>query len=129
MWLCECDCGVSAIVALFNLLNGNTKSCGCMKYVGAAAANMGPRPFGDHSLDRYPNNDGNYEPGNCRWATRIEQARNTSANKRIDHDGRSLTVAEWSEISGVKSATIRARLAKGWSAADSIYAVPYKRSA
>jgi hypothetical protein len=43
----------------------------------AFLAHVGPRPTPNHSLDRYPNNDGNYEPGNVRWATRSEQRANS----------------------------------------------------
>jgi hypothetical protein len=37
---------------------------------------MGQKPSPTYSIDRFPNNNGNYEPGNCRWATKSEQSLN-----------------------------------------------------
>jgi hypothetical protein len=76
---------------------------------------MGERPHGK-MIDRYPNNDGNYEPGNCRWATRSENCRNKSDNRLITHQGQTKTMAEWVEITGLPRTTIKDRLAAGWDA-------------
>lgn len=53
----------------------------------AFLSDVGRRPSPQHSLDRYPNNDGNYEPGNVRWATRSEQMQNTRAAIRGRQSG------------------------------------------
>lgn len=76
-------------------------------------ADVGARPSPIHTLDRYPNKNGNYEPGNVRWATPLEQARNTRTNRTVTIKGVTRCVAEWAQISGISPYTIYARLNRG----------------
>lgn len=79
-------------------------------------ADMGPRPQ-NTSIERIDNNRG-YEPGNCRWATRTEQARNTRANVCTEIDGRRMCLAEVAELSGISRAQITRRFRAGLRGAD-----------
>jgi hypothetical protein len=75
---------------------------------------IGPRPKG-HSLDRI-DNDGDYKPGNVEWKTRIGQARNRRTNVLLTCNGETLTIAEWTERTGLGPGVIWMRINRyGWS--------------
>lgn len=171
MWLCDCDCGKTAIVSKVHLVSGRQKSCGCLRreasrirksthgmynsptynswanmiqrctnknshkypdYGGRGITfdsswirfesfleDMGERPNGT-TLDRR-DNDGNYEPSNCRWATIDQQANNKRNNRIIEYQGESLTMAQWAKKLGINYGTLQTRIDRcGWSVEDAL---------
>jgi hypothetical protein len=81
----------------------------------AFLADVGPRPTPEYSIDRYPDNDGNYEPGNVRWSTQDEQMSNMRRNRVIEFNGLSMTLSQWSRHTGLSLQTLSSRLRLGWS--------------
>ena len=68
----------------------------------------------DLTIERI-NVNGNYEPNNCKWATREEQAYNKRNNRYITYNGKTQTMKEWSVETGINYFKIRDRLRRGWS--------------
>ena len=73
---------------------------------------MGPKPPGK-TLDRIDNSNG-YEPDNCRWATPLQQGRNTRRNIILRNNGKAMTLSQWAEEIGVNYYTLHKRLCRGW---------------
>jgi hypothetical protein len=89
---------------------------------------VGPRPSPVHSIDRWPDNDGNYEPGNVRWANRSEQNRNKRDNVWIDHKGERRLLIEVAEEAGIPYYIAMQRRDAKWPDEKLFMAVRQKRS-
>lgn len=85
------------------------------------ASDMGPKPSPLHTLER-KNNDGNYEPSNCKWGTRSEQSFNQRKTTKVfvTWRGQTKSAAEWAALFGITAATLRLRLSRGWSIDDAL---------
>lgn len=79
---------------------------------------MGPRPKGT-SIERI-NNNGNYEPGNCRWATSTEQGRNKRNNNLITAFGETHTASYWAEKLGTNKNLVYVRIRQGFSPEEAV---------
>jgi len=75
-------------------------------------SDMGPRPGAGYQIDRI-NNDGNYEPGNCRWVTCAVNTRNKRTNHIISFEGRTQCITDWAKEYGISHVCLRGRLRDG----------------
>jgi len=76
-------------------------------------ADMGQRPSSQHSIDRI-NNNGDYEPANCRWVLRRVQNRNRRYSRLLTWNDRTMRVSEWAELLNMDPKTLEMRVLRGW---------------
>jgi len=79
--------------------------------IDAFLEDMGPKPSPLHTIERI-DNSGNYEPGNCKWATRTEQTRNTAQNRNLTAKGKTQCLTDWARELGITPSGLSYRLKK-----------------
>jgi hypothetical protein len=87
--------------------------CDRWKDFGAFLEDMGSTYRPGLEIDRI-DNDGDYEPGNCRWATPQQQARNRRSNHVLTWGGRTMLAIEWTQALGMRTGKVTERLRRGW---------------
>lgn len=111
-------CGNANTIGFHNYGGRGIQVCDRWLSFDAFVADMGPRPEGK-TLGRR-DNDGNYEPSNCRWETAQEQQRNKRTTRLLDFDGKRLCLQDWSALLGIHQSTLSDRLRSGWSTASAL---------
>lgn len=77
-------------------------------------ADMGPKPFSEATIDRYPDQNGPYSPENCRWATKLEQSQNSRKARMLTYNGETMCLRAWARKLGITHRTLSERIRRGW---------------
>lgn len=110
---------------------GGRGVCVCERWrlsFDAFLEDMGSRPSPQHEIDRI-DNDGNYEPSNCRWVKRAVNSRNKRTNLMLTFNGKTQCLTDWAKELGISIQTLSSRLNQsGWTVQQTLSIQPIKRS-